>query len=111
MDKLTKYRQIVRQLTEEYAQHRPSHGEVEAEAIIDTEKDHYQVMHLGWHDQRRIYGAVIHMNIAEGKIWIQYDGTDRPVADRLLEAGVPREDIILGLHPPNVRQYTDFGVA
>lgn len=111
MDKLNNYRQIVRQLTEEYAQHKPSHGEIEAEALIDTEKDHYQVMHIGWDQQRRVYGAVIHMNIVGEKIWIQYEGTNRPVAERLLEAGVPREDIILGFYPSRVRQYTDFGVA
>jgi len=25
--------------------------------------------------------------------------------------GVPKEDIILGLHPPYKRPYTDYGVA
>jgi hypothetical protein len=46
-----------------------------------------------------------------GKIWIQYDGTIRPVAEALLAAGIPREAIVLGFHPANVRQYTDFAVA
>ena len=52
-----------------------------------------------------------HLQIRNGKIWIQHDGTDRPVADALLEAGVPKEDIVLGFHPENVRQYTEFAVA
>jgi hypothetical protein len=46
-----------------------------------------------------------------GKIWIQYDGTNRPVAEALLAAGIPREAIVSGFHPANVRQYTDFAVA
>jgi hypothetical protein len=46
-----------------------------------------------------------------GKIWIQDDRTNRPVADALLEAGVPHEDIVLAFHPPEVRQYTDFAAA
>jgi len=61
--------------------------------------------------QRRIHGCVVHIDIIQGKIWIQHDGTNRPVAEELLEAGVPSSDIILGFHPPQVRQYTDFGVA
>jgi hypothetical protein len=111
MDTLERYRQILSELIQEYGKYKPSHGQIETEAIIDREKDHYEVMHIGWDGQMGIHGSVIHVDIIQGKIWIQYDGTNRPVADELLEAGVPREDIILGFHPPQVRQYTDFGVA
>ncbi len=111
MDKLERYRQIVRQLINEYAKYKPSHGEIETEAIIDPQKDHYEVMHVGWDGQRRVHGSVVHIDIIKGKIWIQYDGTNRPVAEELLAAGVPSDDIILGFHPAQVRQYTDFGVA
>ena len=34
----------------------------------------------------------------------------RPVADELVAEGIPREDIVLGFHPAEVRQYTDFAV-
>lgn len=111
MDTLERYRQIVCQLIGEYASYKPSHGEIETEAIIDSQRDHYEVMHVGWDGQRRVHGSVVHIDIIEGKIWIQHDGTNRPVAEELLEAGVPGQDIILGFHPAQVRQYTDFGVA
>ena len=80
------------------------------EAIIDPEHDHYEVMQVGWDGVRRIHGSVIHLDIIDGKIWIQYDGTTRPVAEELLAAGVPREDIVLGFHPEDVRRMTDFAV-
>lgn len=111
MDTLNHYRQIVEDLIYEYAKYKPSHGQIETEAIVNPDKDHYEVMHVGWDGQRRIHGCVVHIDIIQGKIWIQHDGTNRPVAEELLEAGVPKEDIILGFHPPEVRQYTDFGVA
>ncbi|MEA5618383.1 XisI protein [Cronbergia sp. UHCC 0137] len=111
MDTLNRYRQIVRNLIYEYTKYKPSHGQIETEAIVNTETDHYEVMHVGWDGQRRVHGCVVHIDIIQGKIWIQHDGTNRPVAEELLEAGVPKEDIILGFHPPQVRQYTDFGVA
>ncbi len=44
-------------------------------------------------------------------MWIQYDGTNRPVADELLAAGIPREDIVLGFHPAELRPLTDFAVS
>lgn len=111
MDKLNKYRQIVRQIIEDYASYKPSNGDIDTEAIVDSEKDHYEVMHIGWDDVRRVHGAVIHIDIIDGKIWIQYDGTSRPVAEELLRAGVPPEDIVLGFHPAELRHYTGFAVA
>jgi hypothetical protein len=111
MDTLARYREIVRQIIYEYASYKPSHGQIETEAIIDPEKDHYEVMHIGWDGVRRVHGSVIHLDIINGKIWIQYDGTNRPVAEALLAAGIPREAIVLGFHPTDVRQYTEFAVV
>jgi hypothetical protein len=111
MDTLTKYQQIVRDLILDYAQYKPSHGEIETEAIVDSQTDHYELLHVGWDGVRRVHGAVIHIDIIEGKVWIQHDGTSPGVALDLVEAGIPREDIILGFHPSHLRQYTEFGVA
>lgn len=111
MDKLAKYREIVRQIIEEYARYKPSHGQIDTEAVIDRDRDHYEVLHVGWDGHRRVHGAVIHLDISGGKVWIQYDGTNRPVADELIAAGIPREDIVLGFHPAELRQLTGFGVS
>src|SRR5438477_6558690 len=108
MDKLNQYREIVRRLVEEYARYKPSHGQIETEAIIDPAKDHYEVMHVGWDGVRRVHGCVIHLDIRGGKVWIQYDGTSQPVADELVAAGIPPEDIVLGFHPAEVRRHTAF---
>jgi hypothetical protein len=111
MDKLDRYRGIVRRLVEEYARYKPAHGQIDTEAIIDREKDHYEVMHVGWDGVRRVHGSVVHIGIADGKVWIQYDGTSRPVAEELVAAGIPREDIVLGFHPAELRPLTRFGVG
>jgi XisI protein. len=49
------------------------------------------------------HGAIVHIRLIDGKIWIQYDGTEEGVATELLEAGVPkaqhsseRKDVGLG---------------
>ena len=111
MDRIEKYREIVRGLVTEYASFKPSNGEIESEAVIDSEHDHYEVMHVGWDGWRRVHGAVVHIDIINGKVWIQYDGTTRPVADELLAAGIPKDDIVLGFQPANLRKHTDFAVA
>ncbi|MFN6478366.1 XisI protein [Nostoc sp. DedQUE07] len=111
MDKLTRYREIIRQLIFDYASHKPANGQIDTEAVIDSERNDYEVLHIGWDGVRRVHGSVVHIDIINDKVWIQYDRTSEPVAEALLEAGILREDIVLGFHPAELRQYTDFAVS
>lgn len=45
------------------------------------------------------------------EVWVQYDGTNRPVAEELVREGIPRSAIVLGFHPPHVRALTGFAAA
>ena len=111
MDRTDEYRLIVRRIIEDYASDKYSYGQIESEAIVDREKDHFEVVNVGWDDRsRRVHGTVVHVNIIGGKVWIQYDGTDRPIADELLAAGIPPEDIVLAFHPAELRHLTGFAV-
>lgn len=111
MDKLTTYRSYVQDIITEYSQYTSSYGDVEREVIFDTTHDHYQLMSVGWNKYQRIHATVLHVDIRNGKIWIQYDGTEEGIANRLVELGVPREDIVLAFHPPYKRPYTNFAVG
>lgn len=111
MDELANYRQIIRRLIEEYARQRPSNGEIEIETFFDDEKDHYELMYAGWTGLYRIHGSVLHLDIRNGKIWIQYDGTPDGIAYALVEAGVPHEKIVLAFKHPSLRVHTEFAVA
>lgn len=111
MDKLTQYRQYIKDIIAEYSQYRPSYGEVEMEQVIDTAHDHYQLMSAGWDGEHRIHGCVFHFDIKDGKIWIQHDGSEEGIANRLVEYGVPKSDIVLAFHSPFRRQFTGFAVS
>src|SRR4029453_2993371 len=56
-------------------------------------------------------GCVLQVDIKDGKFWIQYDGTETGLACALVQAGVPKEDIVLAFHAPHKRQYTGYAVA
>ncbi|MBF2005045.1 MAG: XisI protein [Chlorogloeopsis fritschii C42_A2020_084] len=111
MDRIAKYREIVRKVICEYATHKPYHGQIDVGAIIDSEGDRYLVLQVGWDGVRRVHGCTVHIDIIGDKVWIQYDGSSYPVAEALMEAGIPREDIVLGFHPENLRQYTGFAIS
>src|SRR5262245_55394372 len=111
MDDVTHYRTIIRDLIRKYAQYRPSHGDVQIEVIFDETNDHYELMYAGWNGPYRLHGSVLHLDIRQGKIWVQYDGTEDGIAAELVKAGIPRERIVLAFKPPEIRPYTDFAVA
>ncbi len=111
MDRVETYRTIIKDIIRKYAEIKPAIGEIEAEAIFDETSDHYELMYTGWEKHRRVHGCVLHIDIRGGKVWIQHDGIEGGVAGELLEAGIPRENIVLGFKPETVRPYTDFAVA
>jgi hypothetical protein len=111
MDKLTQYRQFIQEAIQEYSTIKPSYGEVEMEMVVDATHDHYQLLSIGWNKHERIHGTLLHIDIRDGKIWIQYDGTEEGIANRLVAYGVPKSDIVLAFHPPYKRPYTDFAVG
>jgi serine/threonine protein kinase len=97
MAKLEQYRRYIRQILEEYSHYRPAYGDVAMELIIDTERDHYQLMSVGWHQQRRIHGTIIHIDLKDEQIWIQHDGTEGGVANELVALGVAQRRYRVGI--------------
>ncbi|MBH8565892.1 XisI protein [Nostoc sp. CENA67] len=111
MDKIERYRQLIKQILTEHAQIGTTSDTVKAELIFDSEHDHYQLAYVGWQGDKRVFGPVMHFDIQDGKIWIQYNGTEDLVAERLLEMGVPSSDIVLGFHSAFKRQFTRYAVG
>ncbi len=111
MEKLEKYRDCVQQILLEYSKNKPAYGEIEVETIFDTVRDHYQIVYLGWKQKRWIHTCIIHLDIKDEKIWIQWNGTERDIAAELVANGVASEDIVLGFQTPFMRQFTEYAVG
>jgi XisI protein len=77
--------------------------EVETQMICDGEKDRYLLLGQGWHGQERVYGVWMHLEIREGRIWIQRNQTEVDLEAELLRLGIPKQAIVLGLIPPSYR--------
>ncbi|MGB7440918.1 MAG: XisI protein [Coleofasciculaceae cyanobacterium] len=111
MDKLSKYRSLIQETLEKHSIVKLANEDIKVYKFFDTQQDHYQVFHAGWEKYRRVFGPLIHIDIIDGKVWIQYDGTEIGVANELVELGIPKEDIVLAYHAPLMRQYDGFAVG
>ncbi|MEL7071670.1 MAG: XisI protein [Cyanobacteria bacterium J06581_3] len=111
MDKIARYRKAIQALLEQNSLFKTKEKNVENQLFFDTTRDHYQLMSVGWDELDRIYHTILHFDIKDGKIWLQQNTTDIDVGQELVNMGIPKEDIVLGLHPAYKRPYTGYGVA
>ena len=101
------YSQIIQDILSNHSRNDTANG-TEIQLLFDTQR---QVLNIGWKQQIRTYGVIIHVDIKDDKIWIQRDGKEIGIANELIAAGVPKEDIVLGFHAPYKRQFTGFAVG
>jgi hypothetical protein len=114
MDKLSCYQDLIKQGLTDYVNllHK-SAAQLPFESVLVFDDEHcqYLLRELGWTKQGRIRQTRLHVALKNGKIWIEEDWTEDGIATYFLEQNVPREDIVLGFQPPEMRPYTEFAVA
>jgi hypothetical protein len=114
MDKLTKYRSIVKEIFEYYSKTRiPANGtDPGFQLIFDEERGHYLLYRTTWKEElRRVHFCIFHIDIINDKLWVQEDATDYDLVGELEDKGIPKSDIVLAFHAPYKRPYTGYAVA
>lgn len=111
MDSLDMYRQIIEAILTEYTRIPYAYGDIQTEAVFDRERDRYLLVNVGWDRGRRVHGTLVHIDIIDGKLWIQRDGIEHGIAKELVQAGMPKDRIVLAFRPAEVRPYTQYAVA
>lgn len=111
MDRLEFYQDCIERLLSQYAENDRGSEDVDVELIFDRVHHRFLWMHVGWEGLKRVYNCFVHFDVKDGKIWLQQNLTELNPAEDLIEMGVERDCIVLGLHPPYKRPFTDYGVA
>jgi hypothetical protein len=111
VDKLEGYQTIIKRVLGDYAKIPYSYGDLQRKLISSDEQNNYLLMTLGWENDTRVHGCLIHLEIINGKIWIHRDGTEDGIANDLVKEGIDKTDIVLGFQPPEIRPFTEFAVG
>jgi hypothetical protein len=112
MGNVERYRQIIIELLTPFAERQYANANVTNELVFDQEHDRYLVMSAGWEgNEKRIHYCLVHLDIIDGKVWIQRDNTEDGIGYDLEKAGIPKTDIVPAFHPVNVRPFTGYAVA
>jgi XisI protein len=109
---LNEWRQIIKRILAELAAIPfPEVVNLEAKTVFDESSDIYMVIVEGWQDVKRMHGCLVHLEIKDGKIWIQQDGTEDGIASELLAAGIGKDQVVLAFKSPQSRAHSGFAVA
>jgi len=108
---LEQWREIIERVLGDYAAIPYSYSNVKKETVFDRRRDRYLIVIVGWEGHRYEHGCTVHIDITDDKIWIQRDGTEDGIALDLENAGIPKDRIVLGFKPPEIRPLTGYGVA
>ena len=111
MDRIDQYRPIVRRIIAEQTEVQPALGNVELVAVCDEASANYLVLMLGWDGYDRVDAPLIHIRLKDDKVWLEEDNTDALIADQLVEAGIPKEAIVLAFQHPSERAQTEYATA
>jgi hypothetical protein len=111
MDTRLDYPTLAKKVLNDYVDFIKGSGMTSLRTLFDDNQQRYVLLRVDWEKEKYIHYLVTHLEIIGGKIWILKDNTEEGVATDLLEAGVPKEHIVLGFKPPTVRPYTEFAAA
>lgn len=111
MGKIEKYEPAVLAILKEYASIKYANIQGGNQLIVDKENHHYQVLTLGWDEDRYIHDCPLHFDIIGGKVWVQQNMTEWDVAKMLEDQGVPKEDIVIGFLSTELRAFSDYAVG
>lgn len=111
MDTLNRYRDIIEQALNAYSETKYAWGDLRCQPLFDRERDEYALITLGWIGRKHTHYCLVHLEIIDGKVWIQEDGIEHGIAADLENAGIPKSDIVLGFYPPDVRPHTEYAAA
>ena len=111
MDTITHYRDIIQHILLAYTKIPYARGDIQCKPVFDTERDSFMLITEGWDGVKRVHGCLIHIEIMNKKVWVQRDDTDRGITYDLMEAGIPKDHIVLGFQEPSVRQFTGYAAA
>jgi len=108
MASLDSYRQIIETVLTEYTDIPYAYADIRTEAVFDHIHDRYLLVNVGWDNRQRVHGSLVHIDIIDGKLWIQRDGTEHGIAKELVNAGVLKDHIVLGFQPSDIRPHTEY---
>ena len=113
MERIDILRKAIIEVYEEYATYLrgSNYSSVDYQIITDDKNYHYQLVAVGWDNDKRIFYVIFQADIISHKIWIQEDNTEDGLAALLEAKGILKKEVVLAYFPEYHRKYTEYAVV
>lgn len=112
MERIAEIEHILQQTLQEYLKdlQQPANQHLDFVLVADKENKHYQIIAMGWEGYHRIFNLLFHVDVIGNKVWLQEDKMEYSIADRLVENGISKKEIVIGYFPESHRRLSDWAV-
>jgi XisI protein len=97
MDNELKYANILTEVVRKEAAIQPRSHRLTIDSVCDKESGKFLIIMNGWEKETWLNTILFYAHLLDGKIVIEDDNFEEGLTPALLQAGIPREDIINGL--------------
>ncbi len=111
MDPLDRYRDALTKVLAEWERRPRTESSLRFEVVFDRSRDRYLLVAVGWDGCHHVHSTLAHVDVIDGKLWIQHDQTETGIAPDLVEGGVPADRIVLAFKSPARRAATGYAVS
>lgn len=114
--KAMRYRKAVQAICTEFAAYIERgfkrQPQIQILSVQDMKNGHFLIFMDGWLQNQRDYSCFCHIEVKnDGKVWFRYNGTDLDLVQDLLDAKIPKSDIVLAYLPAELQQNMDFAMS
>jgi len=95
---LIRWQKAIKQVLSRYA-HIPHREAIQARLLFDDQQLTYVLIEMGWWQKRYLHNCLLHVEILNEQVWIQFDGTETGIWAELIAAGIEAQAIRLGFRP------------
>lgn len=100
MDQAVNYADILTRVIREESQGQFSLQPIKIVSACDRETGEFFMVAFGRANKRRVDSILFHARLIDGKVIIETDTTEEGFKPLLIEAGIPREDIVFTWNLP-----------
>jgi hypothetical protein len=110
MDRVLELENLVIDVLGEYRDYLNRGNGTPVQLIIDRDSKHYQLVMIGWESQKRHFGVLVHLCIKNGKVNLEYNGTEENFLAQLEERGAQKLELVVAFRSPLLRSMTEYAV-
>lgn len=101
MESLDHQRSLIVTLLTDLAESITTEDTVETVVIADRERDHYQLLYVGWEGEQRVFDTAVYIRLHHGKIWIEHNALLSGLGNYLLPQAFRVIGSCLAFNPRN----------